>query len=376
MSHNIDLNVMNMRTDLAIDEVNNEELEKLKEEKENGIKVFTVDVTKENQDKFNKKCGKYITISFDDVTDYNNSINVEKVFTSELKKMIESHNIPSSASCIIIGLGNEKSTPDSLGPLSINDIIVTNHLFSLGINVEDGFRVVSAFNPGVMGQTGIETSDIISALIKEIKPDFVIVVDALKASNVDRVNKTIQITDAGINPGSGIGNTRKEISKDVLNIPVFAVGVPTVVDTVTIVNDTLKYLENYICYMKNNMDNPKEKLKIVRTNIDKNNLEIDEKNNLFGLIGTLKEEDFIELEEKGAVGDVCTCFFDARGEAVSSSFAKRRISITLEELKKIPCKIGVASGLEKKEALHAALLGEYINILYADEELGKELIAI
>ena len=281
MSHNIDLNVMNMRTDLAIDEVNNEELEKLKEEKENGIKVFTVDVTKENQDKFNKKCGKYITIAFDDVTDYNNSINVEKIFSSELKKMIESHNITSSASCIIIGLGNEKSTPDSLGPLSINDIIVTNHLFSLGINVEDGFRV--------------ESSDIISALIKEIKPDFVIVVDALKASNVDRVNKTIQITDAGINPGSGIGNTRKEISKDVLNIPVFAVGVPTVVDTVTIVNDTLKYLENYICYMKNNMDNPKEKLKIVRTNIDKNNLEIDEKNNLFGLIGTLKEEDFKSL---------------------------------------------------------------------------------
>ena len=169
MSHNIDLNVMNMRTDLAIDEVNNEELEKLKEEKENGIKVFTVDVTKENQDKFNKKCGKYITIAFDDVTDYNNSINVEKVFTSELKKMIESHNIPSSASCIIIGLGNEKSTPDSLGPLSINDIIVTNHLFSLGINVEDGFRVVSAFNPGVMGQTGIETSDIIYALMPQKK---------------------------------------------------------------------------------------------------------------------------------------------------------------------------------------------------------------
>ena len=77
-------------------------------------------------------------------------------------------------------------------------------------------------------------------VIKEIKPDFVIVVDALKASNVDRVNKTIQITDAGINPGSGIGNTRKEISKDVLNIPVFAVGVPTVVDTVTIVNDVYK----------------------------------------------------------------------------------------------------------------------------------------
>ena len=92
--------------------------------------------------------------------------------------------------------------------------------------------------------------------------------------------------------------------------------------------------------------------------------------------GSLKEEDFIELEEKGAVGDVCTCFFDAQGEAVSSSFAKRRISITLEELKQIPCKIGVASGLEKKEALLGALLGGYIDILYADEELGKELITI
>ena len=90
--------------------------------------------------------------------------------------------------------------------------------------------------------------------------------------------------------------------------------------------------------------------------------------------GSLREEDFVELEEKGAVGDVCTCFFDAQGEAVNNSFAKRRISITLEELKKIPSKIGIASGLEKKEALHGALLGRYIDILYADEELGKEIL--
>ena len=90
--------------------------------------------------------------------------------------------------------------------------------------------------------------------------------------------------------------------------------------------------------------------------------------------GSLKEEDFVELEKKGAVGDVCTCFFNASGEAVSSSFSRRRISLTLEELKKIPCKIGVASGLEKKEALHGALLGGYIDILYADEELGKEIL--
>ena len=90
--------------------------------------------------------------------------------------------------------------------------------------------------------------------------------------------------------------------------------------------------------------------------------------------GSLREEDFLELEKKGAVGDVCTCFFNEQGEAVHSSFAKRRISITLEELKRIPCKIGIVSGLDKKEALHGALTGGYVDVLYADEELGKEMI--
>lgn len=297
MSHNIDLNVMNMRTDLAIDEVNNEELEKLKEEKENGIKVFTVDVTKENQDKFNKKCGKYITIAFDDVTDYNNSINVEKVFTSELKKMIESHNITSSASCIIIGLGNEKSTPDSLGPLSINDIIVTNHLFSLGINVEDGFRVVSAFNPGVMGQTGIETSDIILSLVEKLKPDFLIAIDSLASSSIERVNKTIQMTDTGIHPGSGVGNSRKEISYEKLNIPVVAIGVPTVVDANVIVSDTINYMYKHYAFNKEFLKNPISKLVPNGVNYLKKDVNIKEsdKKDLFGIIGTLSDNEFKEL---------------------------------------------------------------------------------
>ena len=117
---------------------------------------------------------------------------------------------------MIVGLGNEKSTPDSLGPISVSNIIVTNHFYTLGINVEEGFRSTAVFSPGVMGQTGIETSDIIHAVVNEIKPDFIIVVDALKASSIDRVNKTIQITDAGINPGSGIGNNRKEIRRHIL----------------------------------------------------------------------------------------------------------------------------------------------------------------
>ena len=235
--------------------------------------------------------GNYITIEFDDVTDFNNAQKVEEVLIDELKKIMKNLLIKENDSCLIIGLGNERSTPDSLGPLSINNIIVTSHFYSLGINVEEGFRSTAAFNPGVMGQTGLETSDVINAIVKEVKPDFLIVIDALKANSVERVNKTIQITDAGINPGSGIGNNRKEISKNVLNIPVIAIGVPTVVDTITIVNDTFNYITNHFSYMKSNIDNPKEKLKIIRTNIGKDETNIEDKKELFGLIGNLTEDE-------------------------------------------------------------------------------------
>ena len=291
MNHTIDMSNINVRTDLAIEEINKDDNNYPKERLEGNIKITDIEINDLNKDKFNKKNGKYITIEFDDVTDYNNSKEVEKVFINELKKILNDNKINDESTCLIIGLGNEKSTPDSIGPNTLNDIIVTNHYFSLGINVEEGFRSVAALKPGVMGQTGIETFDIIKSVSNEIKPDFIIVIDALKASSVDRVNKTIQITDAGINPGSGIGNTRKEISKDVLGIPVIAVGIPTVVDTITIVNDSINFMTNYYSYMKNNIENPKEKLKIIRTNIDKNNIDKTDKNDLFGMIGTLTDEE-------------------------------------------------------------------------------------
>ena len=291
MNHTIDMSNINVRTDLAIEEINKDDNTYPKERLEGNIKITDIEINDLNKDKFNKKNGKYITIEFDDVTDYNNSKEVEKIFINELKKILNDNKINDESTCLIIGLGNEKSTPDSIGPNTLNDIIVTNHYFSLGINVEEGFRSVAALKPGVMGQTGIETFDIIKSVSNEIKPDFIIVIDALKASSVDRVNKTIQITDAGINPGSGIGNTRKEISKDVLGIPVIAVGIPTVVDTITIVNDSINFMTNYYSYMKNNIENPKEKLKIIRTNIDKNNIDKTDKNDLFGMIGTLTDEE-------------------------------------------------------------------------------------
>ena len=293
MNHEINTNNINIRTDLAIEEIDNNEY--IKTKKVGDIIVTTVLINKNNTNKYSKKDGKYITIEFKDITDYNNSKKVESVFINELKSLLSEYKINDNNTCLVVGLGNEKSTPDSLGPFTINDIIVTNHFYFLGFDVEKGFRSVAAISPGVMGQTGIETFDIINSIVDKIKPDFIIVIDSLKASKVDRINKTIQITDAGISPGSGIGNNRKEISKEVLNIPVFAIGIPTVVDTITIVNDSINYISNYYTYMKNNIDNPSEKLKIVRTNFNNENINKEDKKELFGMIGSLNEEEMVKF---------------------------------------------------------------------------------
>ena len=289
MNHEIDISKVNIRTDLAIEEVINNKYNN--EEIIDNIKVTTILIDKNNKDYFLKKEGEYITIEYKDITDYNNSKKVEKVFINKLKGLLNEYNINDDETCLVVGLGNEKVAADSLGPSVINEIIVTNHFYVLGLNVEEGFRSVAAISPGVMGQTGIETFDIINSLVKEIKPDFLIVIDSLKASKVDRINKTIQITDAGINPGSGIGNNRKEISKEVLGIPVFAIGIPTVVDTITIINDSINNITKYYSYMKNNIDNPKEKLKIVRTSFKNENYNKEDKKELFGIFGTLNEEE-------------------------------------------------------------------------------------
>ena len=147
--------------------------------------------------------------------------------------------------CLIVGLGNINVTPDALGPYVVDNVIVTRHLFELN-KISEGFSNVSAISPGVMGTTGIETYDIISSVVKEIDCDYLIVVDALATSSISRVNKTIQITDSGINPGSGVGNKRKELSFDTLGIPVIALGVPTVVDSVTITSDIIEYLLKHL----------------------------------------------------------------------------------------------------------------------------------
>lgn len=286
----IDFNQYSTRTDLALDVVEEKKINKTKVKEIDQIKITTVDVDEFNQLEIGKKIGKYITIEFDQIDD---TLHMEKVTTivrDELRQLLEYLNIHEKDAGLIIGLGNGKSTPDSLGPLSIDKVIVTRHLFELGL-VSPGFRDIAAFSPGVMGQTGIETSDMIESVIEKIKPKFIIVVDALASTSLSRINKTIQMTDSGIHPGSGIGNKRKEISKERLNIPVIAVGIPTVVDAVTIVSDTIQYMEKKLGYMQANLHNPKSKMISFQQNYLNNNHPLKEREQMMGLLGTLNEQD-------------------------------------------------------------------------------------
>lgn len=296
MGHKIDLSNYKIRTDLAIEAIGNKEGINTELTSIGDVKITRVNIDENNGKIIDKKAGNYITIEFSDITDFDNKEKVKKIFSDELKKLLNTIHIKDNDSVLVIGLGNDKSTPDALGPLTVDNILVTKYLFSLG-NVEEGFREVSAISPGVMGETGIETSDLIKSIVNTVKPNLVIVVDALASQSLERVNQTIQITDSGIHPGSGIGNKRKEISSDVLNIPVIAIGVPTVVDAVTIVSDTINYMYKHFSYTKKNMNNPVNRLISGGVNYLNKNVKIDEqdKSKLFGIVGNLGDDEVKQL---------------------------------------------------------------------------------
>ncbi|GIN38564.1 MULTISPECIES: GPR endopeptidase [Heyndrickxia] len=255
----IDLSLYSVRTDLALEAKDMAVEERLKsQEKETeiegvmikdrqvgDIKISTVQITKQGEQAIGKKAGNYLTIEVQGIRQQDSDLQkeVEEVFANEFSQFLQASKIPKDASCLIVGLGNWNVTPDALGPLVCENVIVTRHLFNLQPeNVEEGYRSVSALAPGVMGLTGIETSDIIFGVAEKSKPDFIIAIDALASRSIERVNSTIQISDTGIHPGSGVGNKRKELSKETLGVPVIAIGVPTVVDAVSITSDAIDYL--------------------------------------------------------------------------------------------------------------------------------------
>ncbi len=205
-------------------------------------------------EKISKKIGKKEGIYYEldlkncDILDTDNIKNIEYVLSNVLREIIKYEGIDINKSkCLVVGLGNINVTPDSLGPLVSENVIVTRHMFTLDEeNVSEGINNVCTLSPGVMGTTGIETSDIIDAVIKKIDLDYVIVVDALASREISRVNRCIQVSNAGIHPGSGVGNRRKEFSKECLGIPVIAIGVPTVVDAVTISLNTIDRMIEFL----------------------------------------------------------------------------------------------------------------------------------
>lgn len=232
--HKIDLSNCDLRCDLITDV--NIKLNK-KVRNISNIKVESINLNKSDAKKINKRKGSYISILFEDVTDKDNYKKVKDIVKKEIKKLLQEKQLLGK-SCLVIGLGNNLSTPDSLGPKVIDNIIATRHLFDLG-SVDENYSKVSKISPGVYGISGIETFDIVKGIVEKIKPDYIIIIDALSSTSIKKVNKVVQITDSGIEPGSGIGNQRKELSKTTLKKEVIAIGIPTVVSLHTIVKEFL-----------------------------------------------------------------------------------------------------------------------------------------
>ena len=243
----------NFRTDLADERRNlyrkankiENEIDGLETDEEQigeKIKVTRVKITNEQGEQaIGKVKGTYITIDIKKINLLTDEEIEEasNILSNELKKLI-GEKVQYKEDILVVGLGNEEVTPDALGPNVIKDIEVTRHIINyLPQYIDEKARPVSAIAPGVLGTTGIETLEIIKGVVENTKPKLLIVIDALASRSMERISSTIQISNTGIVPGSGVGNTRKELTEKSLGIPVIAIGIPTVVETAVVVNDAL-----------------------------------------------------------------------------------------------------------------------------------------
>lgn len=241
----------NFRTDLALErrdvykKINNlqDDIDGIVSEEvkvSDSINITRVNVINENGAKsIQKPIGTYTTIDVEkmrNITEEEIS-KISNTMSEELKKLINKH-VGKTDEILIVGLGNEYSTPDSLGPKVIREVDVTRHIFKyLPQFVEDGDREVSAIAPGVLGTTGIETQEILKGIVDNVKPKLIIAIDSLASKSIDRISSSVQLSDTGIIPGAGVGNKRRELSKETLGVPVIGVGIPTVVELATLVSD-------------------------------------------------------------------------------------------------------------------------------------------
>lgn len=235
-----------IRTDLALEAhetygAHDTEGIEVKRKSERGAEITTVNILNNDGERcLGKKIGTYITIEAEDMKCFEDEEreNICLLVADSLNMILDKHKI--NGAVLAVGLGNRQITPDALGPETVSKIEVTRHLFEyMPESVCKGARSVAAIAPDVLGNTGMETLEIIRGISEKIKPDAIIAIDALAAGNPSRVGNTVQISDAGIHPGGGVGNRRGGLTRENLKIPVIAVGVPTVVDARTIVYSAL-----------------------------------------------------------------------------------------------------------------------------------------
>lgn len=231
--------------------------------KMNISEITAIEITsEEGSSQLNKPIGTYITMSFEKTQNLseNDCNTLSKEISQQIKTLSHVFLVEKKMPKIfVVGLGNRYITPDAIGPLSVKGVTATRHI---EMRDKELFKIlctknISAISPGVVGQTGIETYDIIKGCVDTVKPDLVIAVDALASRSVDRLATTVQLCDSGIAPGSGLGNHRKAINKDTIGVPVISIGVPTMVSSSTLVYDALE---------KSGIDDISDELEIILNN--------------------------------------------------------------------------------------------------------------
>ncbi len=232
---------MDFRTDLALErqeDFGSERLDGVESEnfEKNGVRITKIRVTNDSgAESLGKPVGTYITAEIPSLASSSSADeSIIEALADELRELL-----PEEGTVLAVGLGNTDITPDAVGPESIDLVLATRHITAeLSESVGLGsLRSVAGFVPGVLGKTGVETAESVKGLVKTVNPSAVIVVDALAARRLKRLGNTVQMSDTGIIPGSGVGNARAAINKDTIGVPVISVGVPTVVDAQTLVND-------------------------------------------------------------------------------------------------------------------------------------------
>ncbi len=228
---------MQIRTDLAWETIENRTLSDVKQEKwqDGTLEFYHLTVGKEEAKILGKPQGQYITALLPTLTDHEQGLEeMAEKLGRQLQRLI-----PSQGTVLVAGLGNPAITPDAIGPLTASHVLATRHIqgeFARSAGLED-LRPTAVISPDVLGNTGVESSEIVASVCKAIQADAVIAVDALAARNLGRLGCTVQLCDTGIAPGSGVGNNRKALCRENLGVPVIGLGIPTVVDAVTLARD-------------------------------------------------------------------------------------------------------------------------------------------